>query len=113
MGGVHLTRKLTLEEASRAPDGAGGYSEAWTQLGTLWADVRAGSGSEAAQDFLMVSRVPFRVIVRAAPHGAPSRPKPEQRFRDGARVMRIVSVAEHDTGGRYLVCRAIEEEVSG
>ena len=48
------------------------------------------------------ARVGYRILVRAAPVGAPSRPRPEQRFREGPRVFDIVSVAEHDAAGRYL-----------
>jgi head-tail adaptor len=52
----------------------------------------------------------YRITVRAAPQGAPSRPKPSQRFRDGARIFSIDAVTESDPGGRFLVCFATEEE---
>lgn len=110
--GVHLNRKLILEQSVRLPDGAGGYSESWVQLGLIWGAIKAGSGRETSQDFLTVSRVPHRITVRAAPYGAPSRPKPEQRFIEGTRIFRILAVADLDEDGRYLVCHAIEEEVS-
>ena len=32
-----LNRRLTLEEAQRLPDGAGGQTLSWVALGTLWA----------------------------------------------------------------------------
>ncbi len=47
--------------------------------------------------------------MRAAPIGAPSRPRPDQRFREGARIFRIHSVTERDDQGRYLTCFATEE----
>ena len=53
--------------------------------------------------------VTYRITVRAAPFGAPRRPKPEQRLREGARVFRIAAVAEDDADGRYLTCFAQEE----
>ncbi len=37
---------------------------------------------------------------------------PEQRFREGSRIYRILAVADVDTGGRFLECRAREEESS-
>ena len=104
-----LSRKLTLEAPQRTPDGAGGYSTSWTVLGTLWAEVRAGTGREKADEFLTVSSVPYRITVRAAPEGAPSRPRPEQRFVDGSRIFRILAVTEADPGAKYLVCFAQEE----
>jgi hypothetical protein len=60
---------------------------------------------------MTVAAIPLRIIVRAAPEGAPSRPLPEQRFRAGQRVFRILAVSEADTGARYLTCFA-QEEVS-
>ncbi|MDH3264219.1 MAG: head-tail adaptor protein [Paracoccaceae bacterium] len=109
MGLPILNRRLVLEAPERVPDGAGGYTEVWTALGELWAEVRPGTGRESAGEFLTLSAVPYRIIVRAAPVGAVSRPKPEQRFREGGRVFLITAVTEHDPRGHYLVCFASEE----
>ncbi|PRY26214.1 head-tail adaptor [Aliiruegeria haliotis] len=107
-----LRRKLGLETLERTPDGAGGYTESWRQLGSLWADVKAGSGREVGGNDLELSSVTFRVTVRASPVGAESRPLPEQRFREGDRIYHILSVAEAEPLGRYLVCTTREERVS-
>ncbi len=104
-----LNRKLVLEEPQRVADGAGGFTTSWVALGTLWAEIRAGTGRERAAEFLTVSTIPFRITVRAAPEGAPSRPRPEQRFVAGSRIFRILAVTESDPSGRYLVCFAQEE----
>ena len=109
---VHLNRKLVLEAPVRVVDGAGGHTETWTVLGTLWASIKAGTGRERAAQFVTISQVAFRIIVRAAPVGAASRPRPDQRFRDGTRVFRIISVSEFDAAGHYLLCHATEEVVT-
>lgn len=110
MKDVALTRKLVLEEPQKVTDGAGGFTEVWVALGVLWADVHAGTGREReAAGLFTVSTVPYRITVRAAPHGAPSRPKPDQRFRDGERLFRIMAVTERDPHGMYLECFAREE----
>ncbi len=108
---VRLDRRLVLEEAQTVPDGAGGFAETWVALGTLWAGVKPGTGRERAAESVTLSTVPYRITVRAAPVGSPSRPKPEQRLRDGARVFRIQAVTEAGRSGAYLVCFA-QEEVS-
>lgn len=107
-----LNRKLVLEEAQRVPDGAGGYLLSWHTKGTLWAAIEVTSGREQAGESVTISTVRYKVIVRAAPGGAPSRPRPEQRFRDGSRVYRIAAVSEADATGRYLICSAVEEVLS-
>ncbi len=106
-----LSRALVLQEPDRMSDGAGGFSKGWTTLGTLWAEVTARTGRETAQSGAPVSRVSYKIVVRGAPYGAPDRPKPQQRFRDGTRVFSIQAVAERDPEGRYLTCFADEEVV--
>jgi head-tail adaptor len=109
MSAPQLSRKLVLEAPLRTPDGAGGYAQGWTAVGTVWAEVLAGTGREAAGVGTAVSRVVYRITLRAAPVGSVQRPMPDQRFREGARVFRVLSVAERDAGGRYLVCQTEEE----
>lgn len=109
MRAPRLNRRLVLEEPDRVPDGAGGFREDWRPLGVLWGEIRPGSGRERQQDFAVISAVRYRVVVRAAPHGSPSRPRPEQRLREGSRVLRIHAVGEADETGRYLTCFAYEE----
>ncbi len=102
----NLSRRLLLEGPVRVADGAGGFNEAWQPLGTVWGEVLPRTGREAGD----LARTGFRITVRAAPQGAPSRPTPLQRFRDGARLFIIDAVTEADAEGRFLICYATEEE---
>lgn len=106
-----LNRRLDLEEPQQVIDGAGGFSTQWVTLGTIWADIRGRSGRETSGEAVSLSSTSYRVIVRAAPHGAPSRPVAGQRLRDGNRVFNIEAVAEYDSESRYLVCFSDEEVV--
>ncbi|RMH53198.1 MAG: head-tail adaptor protein [Alphaproteobacteria bacterium] len=99
-----LRRRLTLEEPVELADGGGGSIGGWREVGTLWADVRAVSGSEMLQGGRDRQRVTHRVIVRGAPVGSPRRPSPHQRFRDGSRIFDILAVAENDPDGRFILC---------
>ena len=112
MSAPRLNRALVLESPERVADGAGGFTLAWVALGTVWAGVKAGAGRERAGEFVTLATVPYRITVRAAPQGSPSRPRPEQRFRDGVRIFRILAVSERDADGRYLTCVAHEEVVA-
>ncbi len=106
----HLTRRLVLEGRVNLADGAGGFTQSWAVLGTVWAEVLAGTGRDVPGEEITLSSIPYRITVRGAPQGAPSRPKAEQRFRDGARVFGIIAVTERDAAGQYLTCFAREEE---
>lgn len=109
MNTPQLNRALVLEGAVRVPDGAGGFTETWTALGTLWAEVLPGSGSDVLGEERMLSAVPYRVTVRGASTGSPSRPRAGQRFRDGVRLFLIQAVTERDPQGRHLTCFSREE----
>lgn len=106
---ARLDRLLTLEEPQRIPDAAGGFSESWTPLGEVWAEVTARTGRGAEFGLARTGRVSWRIVVRGAPVGGPSRPRAGQRFTEGSRVYQIDAVAERDPQGRYLICFATEE----
>ncbi len=109
MSNIRLDRALVLEQPLRVADGAGGSTLTWAAVGTLWAELAPGAWREAAGEEVVLASVSYQITVRAAPVGAPSRPKPEQRFRNGARVFAILAVTERDARGQYLVCFAREE----
>lgn len=104
-----LNRKMVLEGPVPVPDGGGGARVAWVARGTLWVAVEPATGSERAGEALTLSGVAMRIFVRGAAVGSPARPRPEDRFLEGARVFRILSVTEADADAAYLVCQAREE----
>lgn len=104
-----LSRALVLEAPLRSADAAGGFTETWEPLGVLWAELRTGSGRDRAGQGAALGSLTHRIAVRGAPQGAPGRPVPGQRFREGARIFAILAVSEADASGRYLTCFAREE----
>lgn len=111
MSAPTLNEPLVLEDPHLIADGAGGYSKGWVALGTLWAQITAGTGRETGSSDTPVSRTPYKIVVRGAPWGTPERPKPDQRFRHGTRVFNILAVTERDPKGQYLICFSEEERV--
>lgn len=105
-----LQRRLVLEKAVQVGDGSGGFAETWEEQGALWAEVTPSAGRETEGEEFPQATVPFRITVRGASVGAPSRPEPGQRFRDGTRLYAILAVTERDPDGRWLVCAARQEE---
>lgn len=105
---VRLSRRLVLEARESVPDGSGGHAVSWRALGVLWADVAARAGREDFVGARPLARTRYRIVVRGAPVGAPSRPRPDQRLREGRRVFDILTVAERDPDGRFLEIQAEE-----
>lgn len=112
MSAPALNRSLVLEVAVPAPDGLGGFTEAWQARGTLWAALLPGTGGERAWAGAAVPRASYRIVVRGAALGAPSRPAAGHRLRDGSRLFRILAVVERDAAARYLTCFCEEEMAS-
>ncbi|MCR8546585.1 head-tail adaptor protein [Salipiger sp. P9] len=104
-----LNRALVLEAPVPAPDGAGGLTETWTALGSLWGELRPRTGREVTGEAGAVAVNAVRVTVRGAPQGASNRPVAGQRFRCGERIFRILAVTERAPDGMYLICETREE----
>ena len=109
---VSLSRRLILERAVSAPDGAGGFAKSWEVLGTVWAQVTARGARERDGGEVSLSSAKYRILMRGAPVGSEARPTPECRLREGARIFTIQAVTDDDARGRYLICHAIEEGAS-
>jgi head-tail adaptor len=107
-GTPKLATRLTLEAPQRIADGGGGWQVVWSEVGTVWAELRPGGAREGVSGAREVSRVTHRITIRSAPLGSARRPAADQRFRLGKRVFAILGVAEADGGGAYLTCWAEE-----
>lgn len=109
MNRLRLRRRLRLEAPGQVADGAGGFATSWQARGVLWADMRPRGGRIRDGGEISLARAGYRIVVRAAPVGAGSRPEAGMRFVDGTRVFTIEAVGDHDPRGRFLICYAHEE----
>jgi SPP1 family predicted phage head-tail adaptor len=96
-----LNRRLVLEAQDETADGAGGVVRGYETVATLWAAVEpisARGDVVAAQPGAMVTH---RIVIRYSADITT-----RHRFRDGARVFRIVTIRER--GKRWLEIQAEE-----
>jgi head-tail adaptor len=107
-----LESKLSLETVVLSEDLTGGFEKTWVELGVIWGHVEARSGRIREARAGELSRMQFRIIVRAAPFSSGARPKAGQRFRDANRLYSIEAVALADASGLYLECWASEEQLT-
>ncbi len=99
-----LRTELVLEEASRTPDGAGGFTESWTQIATVFARLQPIVVRERFGADQTIEEVTHRVTMRHRPDVASG-----MRFVMGDRILSVLTVHDPDETGRYLVCRAREQ----
>jgi head-tail adaptor len=103
-----LTRRLAHEAPVDLPDGAGGWTRGWTELGAHWAELRMRSGRLREREFGHQPQCNLRIVIHAVPEGHAARPWPGHRLIDGAR--RYVVEAVHEARDpRFLTVLAREE----
>jgi SPP1 family predicted phage head-tail adaptor len=100
-----LDRRVTLQVRTEVRDAAGGFSEEWVDLATVWAAKENLSGNrlQAALAKHAEARVSFRVRWRSAVEEL-------SRLVHGDNVFEIVAIAE--LGRRHfldLTCRALDQ----
>ncbi|WP_308916794.1 head-tail adaptor protein [Jannaschia sp. LMIT008] len=103
-----LTRRLVRLVPDHVGDGAGGLSRTWVEVGALWGDVQARSGSLRVTELGADPRLKVRIVIHGVPDDHPSRPRQGDRLRDGGRLFEVEAVHAIDHRGRYLGCFAHE-----
>ena len=84
-----LNRRLTLEAPIESDDGAGGVTRSFSTVATLWASVTPVAAREAVEGGALGATVTHRIGIRFRADITL-----RHRFRDGARIFRIVAMRE-------------------
>jgi SPP1 family predicted phage head-tail adaptor len=84
-----LNRRLVLEAPVETADGAGGVTRGYESAGTLWASVEPSSIRSAVEAGSLGATITHRIRIRFYPDITV-----RHRFRDGARIFRIVAMQE-------------------
>jgi SPP1 family predicted phage head-tail adaptor len=99
-----LRVELMLEQAQESPDGAGGYSEAWNEVGPVFAEIGHSSAEHRFGAHQSLEEITHHITIRYRTDVASG-----MRMRRGERLFSVVSVHDPDETGRYLVIRAREQ----
>lgn len=59
-----LRHRVTLQQPSETPDGAGGVTRTWQDVATLWAEIEALSANESVEAARLVSGITHRITLR-------------------------------------------------
>ena len=101
-----LRHRLTLEAASRTPDGGGGAEETWTAVADVWAEITPTGGAESVDADALTGRVSHEIVLRYRPDVAPV-----MRLRSDARLFEIAAVIDVDERQRWLKCLCVERDL--
>lgn len=99
---------LTLQSRTRLDDGAGGFSESWTDVAAdplVYAAVRAVGGGEALRAGQRQSVTTYRITMRYRADVTA-----DMRLTDGVHFYNIVAALDRDGRRQYLEVTATSEE---
>jgi len=104
-----LSARITIQRKTQAADGMGGFTEAWTAIGQVWAMWKPLSGSERFQAMRITSQPRARAIIRfrGDSYGAPYYSAADRVvYRN--RTYNIESVIDVDDAGDWLELSLVE-----
>jgi SPP1 family predicted phage head-tail adaptor len=99
-----LRSELVLQASTPMPDGLGGYSEVWNEIGLLFGMIEPVSADRIISADQTLETVTHRITIRGREDI-----RSGMRFAKGSRVFNILTIHDPDETGRYLVCRVSEE----
>ncbi len=67
-----LRKQITIQAELPTADGAGGYALAWTDIATVWADIKPVSGNKVFVDHHLEAHVTHEITMRYRSDLAPT-----------------------------------------
>lgn len=93
-----MNKRVSIQEASRTSDGAGGSVVTWTTTATVWASVEPTNGHEPYIAQALRGKVTHKVRMRYR-----SGVRPSMRLLYGSRIFTIQAALNDKEEGRYLM----------
>lgn len=103
MSAGELRHRLVLEERVATPDGLGGETESWLEIGRPWGRIEPASGAERLVGDQLEARVTHNITVRYRAGVTPA-----HRLRMDTRVFEVLSVTNRFERSAWLECQCRE-----
>lgn len=101
-----LNKRITLQEHTETPDGEGGFTESWSDVGTYWANVKPLSARQVFQ-YRSSNVIATHVIkVRAQ---VPV--EEDNRILYGSRVFEVLTSENEDEANvlKWVTCKEVRD----
>ncbi len=106
-----LNRRVTLQRRATTLDEYGQPSAGWTDIATVWADVRPVGGREKLRAMAIESTLTHTVKVRFRADFLPVTEADAWLIRYGARVLQITAAMDWEDRRTYIIFDCIETGV--
>jgi len=101
-----LRHRLSLEVATRTPDGGGGAAETWNTVAHLWGRIRPTGGTESLEADGLGGRISHEITLRHYQGVTPA-----MLLSSGSRRFEIIAVIDIDERRRWLKCLCMERDL--
>ena len=101
-----LRHRVSLESASKTPDGGGGSSIVWQEVAAVWVAITPLKGRELMAAGQFASRLTHEITMRYR-----AQVLPQMRLRKGNRIFAIKAVIDMDEKQRWLRVLCEEREL--
>lgn len=99
-----LRHEVSLQFAERSDDGAGGFTENWSELATVFARIEPVGAKRLFAAGQRLEQATHHIIIRFRDDVTSG-----MRFEKSGRTFLIVNVTDPDETGRYLICITRED----
>lgn len=93
-----LSKRVSIQQADRASDGAGGSMVPWSDVATVWASIEPVNGHESYIAQALHGKISHKMRMRYRTGIAPS-----MRALYGSRTFNILAALNDNEKGRYLL----------
>ncbi len=108
MSAGKLNRRITIQRRSATLDDYGQESAGWTDIATVWADVRPIGGREKMRSMAVESTLTHTVLVRYRTDLLPAVSADAWRIVYGTRILQITASMDQDDARKYIIFDCIE-----
>lgn len=100
---ARMDKRVTLQSVAQASDGQGGFTDTWSSVASLWAEIEPLNGYEKLQAMQLASPVTHKVTIRYRA-GVTTK----DRLLYSGRVFHIKEVINVGEDGNFLRLRCVE-----
>ena len=108
-----LDKCVVVQSRSSTKDAYGHELNSWSEVGTVWANIKPGAGSERVRAMQVAGTVSHTVLVRYAPAFTPPKGAAALRILYGSRVFNVLSAINEEEQNRWIIFVCEEGTLSG
>ena len=99
-----LNKRITIQATTETPDGRGGFTEAWSDIGTCWADIRPLFAKQIFEYRSLNVHATHQIKVRASVDV-----DEDNRILYGTRIFEILTIENEAEAEvvKWLVCKEV------